>query len=192
MHTLTHTRERERECCIPTYTHTHMHSCNWTLSCNLTCTHNNTLMNAYEHTQSDSCTFPPSLLVHLLIHVSFTFQSDARNSRGSMLLFILALSSEIGSHFLMLCSNCWVSNLGRKPTSSPSISKCNRPSCVKISIYQSDWAYMCLCTWVCLCVQVKLYACVFGWVGLGASLEWFGSECTVPPSPPKVICCTGM
>lgn len=99
-------RERERVWHAHNHTYTHMHSCNWTLSCNLTCTHNNnTLMNAYEHTQSDSCTFPPSLLVHLLIHLSFTFQSDARNSRGSMLLFILALSSETGSHFLMLCSN---------------------------------------------------------------------------------------
>lgn len=189
MHTLTHTRERERVCCIPTYTHAQLQ-----LDTFLQLD-----MHAQQHTHERIWTYtiwqlyiPSKSLGSSADSLSFTFQSDARNSRGSMLLFILALSSEIGSHFLMLCSNCWVSNLGRKPTSSPSISKCNRPSCVKISIYQSDWAYMCLCTWVCLCVQVKLYACVFGWVGLGASLEWFGSECTVPPSPPKVICCTGM
>ena len=47
-----------------------------------------------------SCTLPPGLSAHLLIHESFTFRSDATNSKGSALFLILALSSGIGYYFL--------------------------------------------------------------------------------------------
>ena len=47
-----------------------------------------------------SCTLPPGLSAHLLIHASSAFRSDARISKSSALFLILALSSGIGFHFL--------------------------------------------------------------------------------------------
>ena len=169
-------RERERECGMPTIIH--IHTCTAatghfpaTWHARTTTTHSWTHMNIH------NLTAVHSLQVSWFI-CWFTYLSHSNQMQEILgaACFCLFWPCHLKLAPIFWCyAQTWVSNLGRKSTSSPSISKCNRPSCVKISIYQSDWAYMSVYMSVFVCTSQSVCMCVWvggAWGEFGVIWDW--------------------